>query len=244
MGAVLPQLARCPTSQWVSFREKRQGHVKACSEGVHGGAGLGHHGLSQLEGPGAGGWVEAEDQMVPAPIPLRGHLAAPPSWAVQEEEEEAGISRAACVVVGALDGSQDPAVSVRQSPGSRVHGHFEATTPALRSIKASPPIAAATMGGLRRLRGIFQELPRLGETLQELCIQPAGPALGGSCPRSGGHCQAEKRGASQEDEEPGGQQCQPEGVSSPRLHVATCSQRWGKQEEQGQGWMLEPEPAF
>lgn len=76
-------------------------------------------------------------------------------------------------------------------------------------------------------------LHRLGETLQELCIQPAGPTSGGPCPRSGGHCQAEKGKDSQEAEEPGGQQCQPEGLPSPRLHGATHSQGWGKQKEQG-----------
>lgn len=64
---MLSQLARCPTSQWVGFGKKREGHVKARPEGVHRGAGLGHHRLSQLEGLGAEGWVETEDQMVPSP---------------------------------------------------------------------------------------------------------------------------------------------------------------------------------
>lgn len=150
------------------------------------------------------------------------------------------------MVAGALNGSQDPALSVRDRSSHGGHEYLEATTPALGDIKASSPVTvAATTGDLRRLRVIFWELPSLRETLQELCIQPAGPALGGTCPRSGRHCQAEKGEDSQEDEEPRGQQCQPEGLSSPRLHVATHSQGWGKQEEQGlEGEPLELESAF
>lgn len=244
MGAVLSQLARCPTSQWVGFRKKREGHIKARPEGVHCGAGLGHHRLSQLEGLGAEGWVETEDQMVPSPIPLRGHRAALSSGGFQAEEE-AGLIRADGVVAGALNGSQDPAVRVRDRSSHRVHEHLETTTPALGDIKARSPVAAATTGASRRLRVIFWELPRLGETRQELRIQPAGPALGGTCPGSGRHCQAEKGEDSQKDEEPRGRQCQPEGLSSPRLHVATRSRGWGKQEEQGlEGESLELESAF
>lgn len=52
--------------------------------------------------------------MVPAPIPLRGHRVALSSGGVRaEEEEEAGLSSAERVVAGALDGSQDPAASLR-----------------------------------------------------------------------------------------------------------------------------------
>lgn len=234
---MLSQLARCPTSQWVGFREKREGHVKARPESVRCGAGLGHHRPSQLEGLGAGGWVEIEDQMVPSPIPLLGHWAALSSWDFQaEEEEEAGFLRAGRVVAGALNGSQDLAVSGRDGSSHRVHEYLETTSPALRGVKASPPVAAATTGCLRRLRGIFWEFPRLGETRQELCIQPVGPALGGTCPRSGRHRQAEKGEDSQEDEEPRGRECQPEGLASPRLHVATRSQGWGKAGAGACGW--------
>lgn len=95
MGAVLSQLTRCPTSQWVGFREKRQGHIKARPEGVHRGAGLGHHRLSRWEGLGAEGWVETEDQLVLSPIPLLGHRTALSSRGFgAEEEEEAGLIRA------------------------------------------------------------------------------------------------------------------------------------------------------
>lgn len=216
----------------MGFREKREGHVKAGPKGVHCGTGLGHHRLSQLEGPGARGWVETEDQVVPAPIPLRGHRVALSSGGVRaEEEEEAGLSSAERVVAGALDGSQDPAASLRDGSSRWVHEYLEATASAFRGVKASPPVAAAATEGLRRSRAIFQELPRLSETLQELCVQPAGPALGGCCPGAGGHCQAEKGEESQQDEEPGRQQCQPEGLPSPRLHVATHSQGCRKQEE-------------
>lgn len=65
---MLPQLTRDPTSQWVSFRKIRERHIKAWSEDVRGGAGLSYHRLSH---PGAGSWVQTEDQMVPAPIPVR-----------------------------------------------------------------------------------------------------------------------------------------------------------------------------
>lgn len=113
MRAVLSQLARRPTSQRVGFREKREGHIKASPEGVHCGSGLGHHRLSQLEGPEARGWVETEDQVIPAPVPLQGHRGALSSGGVwAEEEEEAGLGSAEGVVAGALNGSQDPAVSL------------------------------------------------------------------------------------------------------------------------------------
>lgn len=130
---MLSQLARCPPSQRVGFREKREGHVKARPEGVHCGAGLGHHRLSQLEGLGAGGWVETEDQMVPSPIPLLGHGAALSSgdFRAEEEEEEAGLIGAGRVVAGALNGSQDPAVSGRDGSSYRVHKYLETTGPAL-----------------------------------------------------------------------------------------------------------------
>jgi len=123
---------------------------------------------------------------------LLGHWAALSSGGFQaEEEEDAGLIRADGAGSRALNGSQDPTVSVRDRASHRVHEHLETTTPALGDIKASSPVAAATTGGLRTLRVIFWELPRLGETLQELCIQPAGPALGGPYPRSGRHYQAE-----------------------------------------------------
>lgn len=232
VGAVLPQLARSSPSNRVGFREKREGHVEARSKGVHRGASLGHHCLSQLEGPRAGGRVEPQDQMVLAPIPFRGHQAAFSSRGIQVEEVEAGLGRAGCVVAGSLDGSQDLVLHLRDGPSRWVHEHLETTTPALRGIKAISPVAAATTGGLRKWRGIFWELPRLEETLQELCIQPVGPALGGPCPRFSGYHQPEKGKDSQEAEDPGGQQCQPKGLPSPRLHVATHSQA-GKEEEQG-----------
>lgn len=225
MGAVLSQLARGPTSPWVGFGEKREGHVKARPEGVHCGAGLGHHRLSQLEGLGAEVWVETEDQMVPSTVPLLGQGAALPSWGFQaEEEQEAGLLGADGAEAGALNGSQDPTLSVRDRSSHWVREHLETTTPALGDIKASSPVAAATTRGWRRLRVIFWELPRLGETLQELYVQPVGPALGGTRPGSGRHCQAEEGEDSQKDEEPRGRQCQPEGLSSPRLHVATRGQ--------------------
>lgn len=114
MGAVLLQLARSSTSKRVGFREKREGHVKARPEGVHWGAGLGHHCLSQLEVPGTGGRVEPEDQVVLAPIPLWGHRTALSVWGVRAEKQvEAGLGRAECVVAGPLNGSQDPALSLR-----------------------------------------------------------------------------------------------------------------------------------
>lgn len=236
MGAVLPQLSRSPTSKRVGFRESREGHVKARPEGVHCGAGLGHHGLSQLEGPRTGGWVEPEDQMVLALVPFRGHQAALSSRGIQAEEVEAGLSRVEGVVAGSLNGSQDLVLRLRNGSSGRIHKHLEATTPALRGIKASSPIAAASAEGLGRLGGIFWQLPRMGETLQEPCIQPAGPALGGPCPRSGGHCQAEKGKDSQEAEKPGGQQCQPQGLPSPRLHVATTARAWGSRRSRGPKW--------
>lgn len=58
---VLLQLARNPTSQWVGFRKMGERHIEARPEGVHHGAGLGHHRLSQPGGPGARSWVEIED---------------------------------------------------------------------------------------------------------------------------------------------------------------------------------------
>ena len=190
---MLLQLAKGPPSQRVGFGEKREGHVKARPEGVHRGAGLGHHRLSQLEDPEARGGVETEDQMVLAPIPLRERRVALSSGGVgaEDEDEEASLRSAGCVVAGALDGSQDLARSLRDGSDRRVHEHLEATTSAPRGIKASFPVAAAATGGLRRLRAVFQELPRLGETLQELCVQPAGPALGAPCLASGRLCQAE-----------------------------------------------------
>lgn len=233
MGAVLLQPAGGPTSKRVGFREKREGHVEARPEGVNCGAGLGHHRLSQLESPGAGGRVEPEDQMVLAPIPFRGQQAAPSRGGIQAEEAEAGLGGADSVVAGSLNGSPDLVLSLRDGSSRWIHEHLEASTLALGGVKASSPVAAAATGGLRRLRGIFGEPPRLGEALQELCIQPAGPALGGPYPRSGGHSQAEKGKDSQEAKEPGGQQCQPEGLPSPRLHVATHSEGWGEQEKQG-----------
>ena len=192
-GAVLPQLAKGPPSQRVGFGKKREGHVKARPEGVHRGAGLGHHRLSQLEDPEARGGVETEDQMVLAPIPLWGHRLALSRRGVgaEDEDEEAGLCSTGCVVAGALDGSQDLAWSLRDGSDRRVHEHLEATTSAPRGIKASSPGAAAATGGPRRLKAIFQELPRLGETLQQLCVQPVGPALGGPCLASGGLFQAE-----------------------------------------------------
>lgn len=177
--------------------------------------------------------MEPEDQMVLASVPFWGHQAAPSSRGIQAEDVEAGLSRVEGVVAGSLNGSQDLVLRLRNGSSGRIHKHLEATTPALRGIKASSPITAATAEGLRRSRGIFWQLPRMGETLKELCIQPAGPTWGGPCPRSGGHCQAEKGKDSQEAKKPGGQQCQPQGLPSPRLHVATHSQGWGKQEEQG-----------
>ena len=156
-GAVLLQLAKSPPSQRVGFGEKREGHVKAGPEGVHRGAGLGHHRLSQLEDPEARGGVETEDQMVLAPIPLREHRVALSSRGVgaEDEDEEASLRSAGCVVAGALDGSQDLARSLRDGSDRRVHEHLEATTSAPRGIKASSPVAAAATGGLRRLRAIF-----------------------------------------------------------------------------------------
>ena len=103
---MLPQLPKSPPSQRVGFGEKREGHVKAGPEGVHRGAGLGHHRLSQLEDPEARGGVETEDQMVLAPIPLREHRVALSSGGVgaEDEDKEASLCSAGCVVAGALDG--------------------------------------------------------------------------------------------------------------------------------------------
>lgn len=92
--------------------------------------------------------MEPEDQMVLAPIPLWGHRDALSSRGIQaEEEEEAGFGRAECVVAGPLNGSQDPALSLRDGFSRWVHEDLEATTPALRGVKASSPVAVATTGG-------------------------------------------------------------------------------------------------
>lgn len=91
--------------------------------------------------------MESEDQMVLAPIPLWGHWAALSSRGIQAEEEEAGFGRAECVVAGSLNGSQDPALRLRDGVSGWVREYLETTTPALRGVKASSPVAAAAMGG-------------------------------------------------------------------------------------------------
>lgn len=100
--------------------------------------------------------MEPEDQVVLAPIPLWGHRTALSVWGVRAEKQvEAGLGRAECVVAGPLNGSQDPALSLRDGSSRWVCKYLETSTPALRGVKASSPAAAATMGGFRRLRGIF-----------------------------------------------------------------------------------------
>lgn len=109
------------------------------------------------------------------------------------------------MVVRGFQGGQDPVMHLRGLTSCWVHEDLEAIAPALGGVKAGSPAAAATMGGWRRLRGIFWELLQLKETPQERCIQPVGPAVGVAWLRPGGHCQAEKGEDSQEDEQdPGG----------------------------------------
>lgn len=160
MGAVLLQLARKPTTQRVGFGQERKSHVKARSEGVHGGAGLGHHRLPKLDGPGIGLWMQPEDQAVPARIPLWGHPIALFSTDIQAEEEvQTGLSRALRMVAGALYGGQDPAVSLRDGASRGVHIYLEAT-PAFGCVKTSSPVAAVVMACGRRSRSISQRFFR------------------------------------------------------------------------------------
>lgn len=159
---MLPQLTRNPTSQWVSFRKIRERYIEAWSEDVRGGAGLSYHRLSQ---PGAGSWVQTEDQMVPAPIPVRRQGPARSSMVLAGEEEvKASFCWAKRIVSGAFQRGQDPAMSLRGWSSWSVYKDLEEVSLAFGGVEAGSPGAAAPPRGLTELRGIFRECLKLEET--------------------------------------------------------------------------------
>lgn len=163
MGTVLLQPARSPTLQWMSVREIRERYIEAWSEDVRGGASLSYHRLSQ---PGARGWVETEHQMVPASVPVRRQGPACSSTVLAgEKEEKASLCWAECIVAGAFQGVQDPALSLSGRTSRGVHKDLEALPLTFGSVKAGSPGAAAPPGDLRELWDIFWLRLRLGETL-------------------------------------------------------------------------------
>lgn len=158
------QAARGPAFQWVSFREIRERYIEAWSEDVQGGASLSYHRLSQ---PGARGWVETEHQMVPASVPVRRQGPACSSTVLAgEKEEKASLRWAECIVAGALQGVQDPALSLSGRTSRGVYKDLEDFPPTFGGVKAGSPGAAAPPGDSRELLNIFFGVRlRLGETL-------------------------------------------------------------------------------
>lgn len=190
MGTVLLQPARSPTLQWVSFGEMRERYIEAWSEDVGGRAGLSYHRLSQ---PGARGWVETKHQMVPASVPVwRQGPACSSAVLAGEKEEKASLCWTECIVAGTFQGVQDPALSLSGRTSRGVHEDLEDFPPTSGGVKAGSPGAAPSPRDLREPCHVFWVRLRLGETLEEGSIQPAGPALGAPWKRTGRHCQAKR----------------------------------------------------
>lgn len=105
--------------------------------------------------------------MVPASVPVRRRRPARSSAVLaREQEEEASLGCTGCIVAGAFQGVQDPAVSLGGAPTSlRVHEDLEDISLTFGSVEAGSPGAAAPPGSTRKLWDIFWVRLGLGETL-------------------------------------------------------------------------------